>query len=134
MTKVAVVPISLILLGLVWLAMVAPATKMAVERPIAVAPSYEEIRWGTHAFEKHGADARRAIDTLRACGNNGYVYLCNGGEVKESYYVYICQFPDKPGFCAGAIVGRFAKGFTAYPSQCSWWFEKVENCRQATLR
>jgi len=96
-----------------------------VEAPVA--PALDEIAWGEHAWTSHGADADRAIENLTVC-ENPHAYFCGGPETRDTVYIYVCQFPGAPDKCAGAIVGRLARGFTAYPSTCAWWFGKVEGC------
>lgn len=151
MTKAATVTIPLALVLVAWLAFGAASVTprnvqvVDVQEPrivvpraleneaegVVVAPGISEIRWGDHAWARHGTDADRVIENLRACGNL-HAYFCDGPTTKDSYYIYICQFPGSPGTCGGAIVGRMAVGFTAYPSTCSWWFGKTEGCLTAT--
>jgi len=107
------------------------SSTVPIEAPVA--PSLAEIDWGSHAWESHGADADRAIRNLEIC-ENPHTYFCvDGPQTSDTYWIYICQFPNSPGTCAGAIVGRLGKGFTSYPSTCSWWFQKVETCRTSPI-
>ena len=94
-----------------------------------VAPGIEEIKWGAHAFEKHGEQADRVIDEMRVCTPE--VWFCDGPTTEDSYYIYICRLNGH--LCGGAIVGRLAHGFTAYPAQCAWWDKKTVGCTKTTL-
>lgn len=123
---------ALLLMALTGLAALALwAARGALEAaPEIVAPSYDQIRWGEHAWESHADDADRALDHLKICGPASHAYFCPS---KGGYFVYVCQFPGRPDLCAGAIVGRTAIGFTVFVAPCSFWFQKVESCAPATM-
>ena len=106
----------LIFLGVVALVLLATA--------IGELPSYRQVVPGTHAVQKHGADALTAREALRAC-KNMKMQLCPEVPTK-GYGLTVCYWCETgSSICPGAYATIGAKEKTAFLRPCYQW----RNCQ-----
>ena len=122
----------MLMMGVAFMALMAPAagTEVVVQQQQPGLPAWGELTWRAHGYLKHEGDFYKALERLEVCSDL-QAYFCGpvSGNTEQSCFIAFCTLHDGSSLCAGAVVGRYGVGQTAYIAPCVHWYVKAANCQ-----